>query len=148
MDPDTGFIHFAQRSWLDLELVKDDFYLNLLLSVTICLGWSSLMLDVFLAWCKSHDWRIYNWGPLSKIVDWFVDEDGEMGFWKRAVLLEGISSFKLNEWNIDKRESQSQNPEIQGDYGSSTIDTGSDTMDSGSSFLDSRSSTSDSGSET
>ena len=77
--------------WADLELVKDPLYLNLLLGSTISLGWISLLVDVLLAWAKSHDWRSHNWGPLSKLVDWFVDpQDEQTGFWDKAVLLEGL----------------------------------------------------------
>ena len=49
-------------------------------------------------WCKSHDWRSYNWGPLSKVVNWFVDSlDKEAGFWDEAVLLQGLG-VELKRW--------------------------------------------------
>ena len=92
-DPTSGYIHGAGLSWADLELVKDPLYLNLLLGSTIELGWISLLVDVLLAWIKSHDWRSHNWGSFySKAVDKFVDEDegGDAGFWNRAVRLEGL----------------------------------------------------------
>ena len=84
-------IYGAGISWSELEIVKEPFFLNLLLGSTIGLGWISFLLDIILAWCKSHDWRSYNWGPLRKAVDWFVDPlDQKVGFWDRAILLQGL----------------------------------------------------------
>ena len=52
-------------------------------------------MDVLLAWAKSHDWRSHNWGPLTKVVDWFVDpQDEQAGFWDNAVLLVGLEVRK------------------------------------------------------
>ena len=92
VDPDIGYIYGAGFSWSELKLVKDPLLLNILLGFTIGLGWISFLLDFILAWCKAHDWRSYNWGPLTKAVIWFVDDDeGEdVGFWARAVPLEGL----------------------------------------------------------
>ena len=88
VDPDFGYI--AQHSglkWSAMELVKDTFYMNLILGTTIGLGWISFLLDIIFTWLKSRDWRS---GPLS-ILDWFLDPlDKEAGFWDRAVLLEGL----------------------------------------------------------
>ena len=91
VDPDSVYV-FEDLRWSELELVKGSFYLNLVLGFSIGLGWISFLLDIILAWCKYHDWRSHNWGPLSKGVDWFVDEDGgkEAEFWDGAVLLEGL----------------------------------------------------------
>ena len=72
VDPESGYIHGAGFNWSDLELVKQPRYLNIL-NFTIGLGWTTLVLDFISAWCKSHDWRSHNWGPLKSIVDWFVD---------------------------------------------------------------------------
>jgi len=91
VDPASGYIHGPGLSWSDLELVKDTHHMNLIVGSTIGLGWISLLVDVLLAWVKSHDWRSHNWGPLKKVVDWFVDpQDEQAGFWDKAVLLEGI----------------------------------------------------------
>ena len=90
VDPDSGYIH-GPGPWIELELVKKPVYMNLILGSTVALGWSSLLLDIFSAWCKSHDWRSHNWGPLMMIVDWFVDpQDDEVCFWDGAVLMEGL----------------------------------------------------------
>ena len=96
MDPDYGHVYGAGLSWSELELVKDSSNLNLLIGSTIGLGWVSFILDIILAWCKSHEWRSHNWGPLSKAVDWFVDEDGgeDTEFWNGAVLLQGLQFIK------------------------------------------------------
>ena len=84
-------IYETVLSWSDLELVKDPLYLNLILGSTIGLGWFSLLVDVLLAWAKSHDWRSHKWGLLNKVVDWFVDPlDKEAGFWDEAVLLQAL----------------------------------------------------------
>ena len=91
LDPDSGYVYAAGLSWSDLQLVKEPFHLNILLYSTIGLGWISYLLDIFLVWCKSHDWRSHKWGPLRDLVEWFVDPlDKETGFWDRAVLLEGL----------------------------------------------------------
>ena len=91
VDPDYGYAYSAVLSWSKLELVKEPLYLHFLQGFTIGLGWISFLLDIILAWCKSHDWRSHNWGPLSKAVDCFVDPiDQEAGFWERAVLLQGL----------------------------------------------------------
>ena len=85
------FYGSAGLSWSDLSIVKDPIFLNLLLSCNIALGWGAFLLDIIITWCKSHDWRSYNWGPMKKIVDWFVDPlDQEAGFWDEAVLLQGL----------------------------------------------------------
>ena len=90
VDPDSGYIH-GPGPWIELELVKKPVYMNLILGSTVALGWSSLLLDIVSAWCKSHDWRSHNWGPLMMIVDWFVDpQDDEVCFWDGAVLMEGL----------------------------------------------------------
>ena len=89
VDSDSGYIHGAGFNWSDLELVKQPRYLNILLVFTISLGWTSLMLDIISAWCKSHDWRSHNWGPLKCVVEWFVDpHDDDATFWERTVLLQ------------------------------------------------------------
>ena len=91
VDPNSGYVYGAVLAWSDLRIVQDRFYLNLLLGSTIGLGWVSFLLDIIITWCKSHDWRSHNWGPLTKAVDCFVDPlDLEAGFWDRAVLLEGL----------------------------------------------------------
>ena len=91
VDPVSGYVYGAGLSWSELELVKEPFYLNSLIGFTIGLGCISLILDIILACCKSHDWRSHNWGPLSIVVDWFVDpQDKEASFWDRAVLLKGV----------------------------------------------------------
>ena len=91
IDPASGNIHGAGVSWADLELVKDTHHMNLLVGCTIGLGWISLLVDVLLDWAKSHDWRSHNWGPLKKVVHWFVDpQDEQAGFWDKAVLLVGL----------------------------------------------------------
>ena len=88
VDPDSGYIH-GPGPWIELELVKKPVYMNLILGSTVALGWSSLLLDIVSAWCKSHDWRSHNWGPLMMIVDWFVDpHDDDATFWERTVLLQ------------------------------------------------------------
>ena len=95
MSPNSVYVPSTGLSWADLDLVKDPLYLNLILGCTIGLGWISFLVDIILAWCKSHDWLSYNWGPLSKLVNWFVDrnEGGESGFWDRAVLLQGLKQM-------------------------------------------------------
>ena len=91
VDSDYGYVCGAGLSWSELELVKNPLHLNLRLGCTIGLGWISLLVDVLLAWIKSHDWRSHNWGSLDKVVDWFVDpQDEQAGFWDKAVLLEGL----------------------------------------------------------
>ena len=92
VDPASGYVYGAGLSWSELELVKDSFHLNLFIGITIGLGWISYLLDIILAWCKFHDWKSHNLGPLSKLVDWFVDEvQGEdTKFWDGAVLLQGL----------------------------------------------------------
>ena len=94
VDPASGYIYGAGYSWKDLEIVKNPYFLNLLLVITICLGWVSFLVDIILAWCKNHNWRSHNWGPLNKAVEWFVDpqetQDKASGFWDEAVLLQGL----------------------------------------------------------
>ena len=91
VDPDAGYVYVAVLSWSELEIVKDIFNLNMLLVSTIGLGWVSFLVDIIITWCKSHDWRSYNWGPLKKVVDLFVDPlDEEAGFWDEAVLLQAL----------------------------------------------------------
>ena len=99
VDPDSGYVYVTfeleQLLWSELHLVKDPFTLNIVLASTIGLGWISYLLDIIIAWCKSHDWRSYNWGPLSKVVKWFLDPlDKEVGFWDEAVLLQGLGVKK------------------------------------------------------
>ena len=98
VDPASGYIYGAGYSWDELEIVKNPFLLNLLLVTTICLGWISFLVDIILAWCKNHNWRSHNWGPLNKAVEWFVDPQGtqdmESGFWDEAVLLQGLGVRK------------------------------------------------------
>ena len=71
MDPASGYIYGAGYSWDELAIVKNPFYLNLLLVTTICLGWISFLVDIILAWCKNH-------------------KDKETGFLDEAVLLQGL----------------------------------------------------------
>ena len=93
VDSDSGYIHGAGFNWSDLELVKQPRYLNIL-NFTIGLGWTTLVLDFISAWCKSHDWRSHNWGPLKSIVDWFVDpQEDDATFWEKTVLLQ-------TRWNL------------------------------------------------
>ena len=95
VDANCTYLSGAGLSWIDLAIVKDPFYLNLLLGSTIGLGWLAFMVDFVITWCKAHDWRSHNWGPLKKIVDWFVDPlDQEAGFWDEAVLLQGLGFRK------------------------------------------------------
>ena len=72
--------------------MEEPFYLNLVFGSTIGIGFSALVFDVLLAWCKFYDWRTHNFGPLNSIVNkWFVDQQTkEAGFWDGAVLLEGM----------------------------------------------------------
>ena len=78
--------------WSKLKLTEELFYLNLVIGSSIAIGLSSFILDVIVAWCKAQDWRSHNWGALSTVVDWFLDDmDREAGFWDRAVLFEGLS---------------------------------------------------------
>ena len=91
VEPDAGYLYGAGLSWADLEIARDIFDLNVILGSTIGLGWISFLLDIIITWCKSHDWRSYNWGPLEKVVNWFVDPmDEETGFWDEAVLLQAL----------------------------------------------------------
>ena len=78
--------------WDELKLVENRFYLNLVFGTTITIGMSSLVLDVFLTWCKFHDWSTPNYGPLKKTFNkWFVHHrTDEAGFWDGAVLFEGL----------------------------------------------------------
>ena len=73
VDSDYGYVCGAGLSWSELELVKNPLHLNLRLGCTIGLGWISLLVDVLLAWAKFMD-----------------PQDKQVGFWDRAVLLEGL----------------------------------------------------------
>merc|ERR1712110_685535 len=98
----TGYIGGADLSWADLDIAKETFYLNLLLGGTIALGWGAFVLDILITWCKNRNWRSHNWGPLKKIVDWFVDPlDQEAGFWDEAVLLQGLGFKKKSNYVDD-----------------------------------------------
>ena len=97
VDPNIGVIWLSTASynwnyWAELKLVEDLLYLNLVIGSTIAIGLSALVFDVFLAWCKFHDWRTHNFGPLKPTFNkWFVDQQTkEAGFWDGAVLLEGL----------------------------------------------------------
>ena len=95
MDANTGYTYGAALSWKDLPIAQETFYLNLLLGATIALGWGAFVVDIIITWCKNHDWRLHNWGPLRKMVDWFVDPlPQEAGFWDEAVLLQGLGAKK------------------------------------------------------
>ena len=95
VDENTGYTYGADLAWADLSIVKETFYLNLLLGGTIALGCGAFVVDNLITWCKNHDWRSHNWGPLKKAVDWFVDPlDQEAGFWDEAVLLQGLGVKK------------------------------------------------------
>ena len=86
-----AYIYVADILWSDITIVKETFFLNLLVGGTIALGWGAVLVDIIITWCKNHDWRSHNWGPLKKMVDWFVDPlDQEAGFWDEAVLLQGL----------------------------------------------------------
>ena len=76
VDPSAGYVVDVGH-WSDLELVKEPFFMNLLLGGTIGLGWISFLLDFILAWCK---WAI---GVT-------LDGDNKEGLWDRAILLEGL----------------------------------------------------------
>ena len=92
VEPDAGYLYGAGLSWSQMEFVKDIFELNVILGSTIGLGWISFMLGIIITWCKSHDWRSYKWGPLQKVVNWFVDPlNKEAGFWDEAVLLQALA---------------------------------------------------------
>ena len=75
----------------NLRLLKNSEELNLLVTLTIGLGWLTLVLDIIIASCKSIDWRSYNWGPLTPAIEWFVDPvDDNLDFFGRSVFLEGL----------------------------------------------------------
>ena len=74
----------------NLRLLKNSEELNFLVTLTIGLGWLTLVLDIIIASCKSIDWRSYNWGPLTPAIEWFVDPvDDNLDFFGRSVFLEG-----------------------------------------------------------
>ena len=79
VDPDMGSVQLSilglDYNWSDLEIVKEPFFLNLILYSTIALGWMALFLDILCTWCK------------FKIS--FDD-----GFWDKTVLLEGLMFWK------------------------------------------------------
>ena len=78
VDPNSGYVWSSSVGhWSTLELVKDPFYMNLLLGGTIGLGWISFLLDFILACFK-------------KAIDVILDDDNEEGLWDRAILLEGL----------------------------------------------------------
>ncbi len=90
-----AYIYVADILWSDITIVKETFFLNLLVGGTIALGWGAVLVDIIITWCKTRDWRSHNWGPLKKVVYWFVDPlDQEAGFWDEAVLLQGLG-FKI-----------------------------------------------------
>ena len=59
MDPEKGSVQLPvlgmEYTWSDLEMVKDPFFLNLILYSTIGLGWTTLFLDILSAWCRLKD---------------------------------------------------------------------------------------------
>ena len=62
--------------WTELPLVQDLSALNTLLITTLCLGWTSLVLDVITAsvkHCRAKD-----------------NTEEKTSFWDRAILLEGL----------------------------------------------------------
>ena len=69
VDQDFGYVYGFGFQWSDLEIAKDPFYLNLLLGSTIGIGWISFLMDIIITipWCKA-------------------------GFWKEAVLLQGLGA--------------------------------------------------------
>ena len=68
VDPDSGYTYGAALSWADLSIVKETFYLNLLLGSTITLGWGAYLVDIIIiTWCKTRD--------------------QEVGFWDEAVIV-------------------------------------------------------------
>ena len=60
-------------NWSTYEIVKEPFFLNLILFSTIGIGWIALFLDILSAWCKFKD-----------------SLDNENEFWGKTVLLEGL----------------------------------------------------------
>ena len=70
VNADTGYIYGAALSWSDLPIVKDQFFLNLLLGGTIALGWGAFIMDIIITWCKTRNQKA--------------------GFWDKAVLLQGL----------------------------------------------------------
>ena len=91
VDPDKGSVHLPvlgmEYTWSDLEMVKQPFFLNLILYSTISLGWMTLFLDILSAWCRLKD-----------------SFDDETKLWDRTVLLEGLK-FNLKEINTLSWES-------------------------------------------
>ena len=81
VDPDIGSIQLPtlgiKYTWSDLKMVKEPFFLNLIILSTIGLGWIALFLDILSTWCKFKD-----------------SLNDETGFWGKTVLLEGIFRTK------------------------------------------------------
>ena len=69
----TALFH-GNYIWSDVEIVKEPFFLNVILTSTISLGWIALFLDILSTWCKFKD-----------------SLDNETDFWGKTVLLEGLS---------------------------------------------------------
>ena len=94
VDPDIVSINFPlmaiEHTWSDLKIVKEPFYLNLILFSTISLGWIALFLDILSGWLKFND-------------------SLETKFWGKTVLLEGLficdgickgCPNKTGHWNV------------------------------------------------
>ena len=68
----TALFH-GNYIWSDVEIVKEPFFLNVILTSTISLGWIALFLDILSTWCRFKD-----------------SLDNENEFWGKTVLLEGL----------------------------------------------------------
>ena len=84
VDPDMGSIIIPTLglifTWSDMEIVKEPFFLNLILCSIISLGWIALILDILSAWCR------------FRFKDYLDDETGFLG---KTVLLEGLCRRKV-----------------------------------------------------
>ena len=77
--------------WSEIALVQNLTKLTILLGITICLGWGSLVLDVIIASVKFFFKRYGK--QKNKINEEDQDEEQERmdGFWNGTLLLEGLS---------------------------------------------------------
>ena len=79
VDPDMGSVQLSklgmEYTWSNLEIVKEPFFLNLILYSTISLGWMALFLDILSTWCKFNN-------------------SSDDRFWDKTVLLEGLTLCK------------------------------------------------------
>ena len=79
-DPVNVDLYFVV--WSELPLVQDITTLNILLSVTICLGWLSLVMDIITAAVK-----FYCCGSSGANTE---DQEDGVSFWSGAILLDGL----------------------------------------------------------